>query len=88
MKTLFYLFYCVINNNNNLLKIVTLNNLSLVWLMVFNTTFKNISGGGRSWSTRREPPTMGKQLVNFITCESSTLFCNIQSRAREPTPSW
>jgi hypothetical protein len=24
--------------------------------------------GGRSWSTRREPPTMGKQLVNFITC--------------------
>jgi hypothetical protein len=25
------------------------------------------SGGG-SWSTRREPPTMGKQLVNFITC--------------------
>jgi hypothetical protein len=25
--------------------------------------------GGRSWSTRREPPTMGKQLVNFITCD-------------------
>jgi len=24
--------------------------------------------GGRSQSTRREPPTMGKQLVNFITC--------------------
>jgi hypothetical protein len=24
--------------------------------------------GGRSRSTRREPPTMGKQLVNFITC--------------------
>jgi hypothetical protein len=24
--------------------------------------------GGRSLSTRREPPTMGKQLVNFITC--------------------
>jgi hypothetical protein len=23
--------------------------------------------GGRSRSTRREPPTMGKQLVNFIT---------------------
>jgi hypothetical protein len=23
---------------------------------------------GRSWSARREPPTMGKQLVNFITC--------------------
>jgi hypothetical protein len=24
--------------------------------------------GGRSRSTRRELPTMGKQLVNFITC--------------------
>jgi hypothetical protein len=24
--------------------------------------------GGRSRSTSREPPTMGKQLVNFITC--------------------
>jgi hypothetical protein len=32
--------------------------------------------GGRSWSTRREPPTMGKQLVNFITCgcESNAPF--------------
>jgi hypothetical protein len=28
------------------------------------TTFS----GGRSRSTRREPPTMDKQLVNFITC--------------------
>jgi hypothetical protein len=27
----------------------------------------SFSGGG-SWSTRREPPTMGKQLENFITC--------------------
>jgi hypothetical protein len=27
----------------------------------------SFSGGG-SWSTQREPPTMGKQLVNFITC--------------------
>jgi hypothetical protein len=24
--------------------------------------------GGRSQSTWREPPTMGKQLVSFITC--------------------
>jgi hypothetical protein len=32
--------------------------------------------GGRSRSTRRAPPTMGKQLVNFITfgCESSAPF--------------
>jgi len=28
----------------------------------------SFSGGG-SRSTRREPPTMGKQLVNFITCD-------------------
>ena len=32
--------------------------------------------GGRSRSTRREPPTMDTQLVNFITCdcESSEPF--------------
>ena len=40
--------------------------------------------GGRSCSTLREPPTMVKQLVNFITCgcESRHLFCNLQSRAQ------
>jgi hypothetical protein len=41
--------------------------------------------GGRSRSTRREPPTMGKQLINFITfgCESSTpFFVTYKSRAR------
>jgi len=34
--------------------------------------------------SQREPPTMGKQLVNFITCAVSRvyLFCNLQSRAR------
>jgi hypothetical protein len=33
-------------------------------------------GGERSRSTRREPPTMDKQLVRFITigCESSASF--------------
>ena len=32
------------------------------------------------WSTRREPPPLGKQLVNFITCVASRvhLFCNLQ----------
>ena len=36
----------------------------------------NSFSGGGSRSTRREPPTMGKQLVNFITCdcESSAPF--------------
>ena len=35
----------------------------------------SLSGGG-SQSTRREPPTIDKQLVNFITCdcESSAPF--------------
>jgi hypothetical protein len=33
----------------------------------------SFSGGG-SRSTRRKPPTMGKQLVNFITCESGAPF--------------
>ena len=51
------------------------------WFFVFYATFSNISAiswwpvlcGGRS---RREPPTMGKQLINFITCgcESSAPF--------------
>ena len=51
----------------------------LIWFIVFNATFSYIMAasfsGGRSRSTRREPPTMGKQLVNFITCgcESSLI---------------
>ena len=54
------------------------------WFLVFNATFSKYFSyilatsfsGGRSRSTRREPPTMGKQLVNFITCgcESSAPF--------------
>jgi hypothetical protein len=59
--------------------------------IVFNATFSNIMAtsfsGGRSRSTRREPPTMGKQLVNFITCdcESSAPFCILQSRVKTYT---
>jgi len=56
----------------------------LIDFWCFNATFNNISA--ISWrpvlvveeagSTRREPPTIGKQLVNFITCgcESSAPF--------------
>jgi hypothetical protein len=42
--------------------------------------------GGRSRSTRREPPTMGKQLVNFITCgcELNAPFFVIYKAGREP----
>jgi hypothetical protein len=43
---------------------------------MFSYVMATSFNGGRSWSTRREPPTMGKQLVNFITCgcESSAHF--------------
>ena len=46
--------------------------------------------GGRSQSTRREPPTMGKQLVNFISCgcESSAPLFLIYKAGRKPTPYW
>jgi hypothetical protein len=45
----------------------------------------SFSGGG-SQSTRREPPTMGKQLVNFITCgcESSAPFFVIYKSGTNP----
>ena len=37
-----------------------------------------------SYIMEERPPTMGKQLVNFITCscESSAPFCKLQSQAR------
>ena len=44
----------------------------------------SFSGGG-SRSTRREPATLDKQLVNFITCgceSGAPFFCNLQSWAR------
>jgi hypothetical protein len=44
--------------------------------LVFNTTFSYMMAtsfcGGRSRSTWREPSTMGKQLVNFITCDGKS----------------
>ena len=42
--------------------------------------------GGRSRSTRREPPTMGKQLVDFITCgcESSAPFLEFTKPGANP----
>jgi len=62
---------------------------------VFNATFSNISA--ISWrpvlvveENRREPPTMDKQPVNFITCgcESSAPFFVNYKAGREPTPYW
>ena len=48
----------------------------------------SFSGVG-SRSTQRKPPTMRKQLVNFITCgcESNAPFYNLKG-GREPTPYW
>ena len=50
----------------------------------FNYIMATSFSGGRSRSTRREPPTMGKQLVNFITWAASRVhhFCHLQNRAR------
>ena len=69
--------------------------IDLIDFWCFNTTFSNISAiswrpvfiGGRS---RRESPTMGKQLVNFITCgcESSAPFFVIYKAGHEHTPYW
>jgi hypothetical protein len=55
----------------------------LIGFLVFNATQQYFSyimatsfSGGGSQSTRREPPTMGKQLLNCIICgcESSAPF--------------
>jgi hypothetical protein len=43
----------------------------------------SFSGGG-SWNTRKEPPTMGKQLPTLSLAAASRMhpFCNLQNRAR------
>ena len=53
-------------------------------------SIKDKKYNARSRSTRREPLTMGKQLVNFITCgcESNALFFVIYKAGREPTQYW
>jgi hypothetical protein len=62
----------------------------LIWFLVFNVIISYIMvtsfSGGRSRSTRREPPTMGKHLVNFITCGclSSAPFFVIYKAGRKP----
>jgi hypothetical protein len=67
--------------------------LNLNWILVFNVTFSNISA--ISWRpvlvveearVPREPPTMGKQLVNFITCgcESSAPFLSFTKPGANP----
>ena len=45
---------------------------------------------GRCRSVRKEPQTMGKQLLNFSTCgcESSAPFFVIYKAGRKPMPYW
>ena len=66
--------------------------VDLIWLIVVKAIFSNIMAtsfsSGTSRSSRREPPTIGKQLVNFITCESSAPFFIIYKAGLEPTPYW
>jgi hypothetical protein len=52
----------------------------------WNFSVTSFSCGG-SRRTRREPPTLGMQLVNFITCgcESSVPIFEIYKAGREPT---
>jgi hypothetical protein len=59
--------------------ITCLTPLSAIFQQYFSYIMATSFSGGRN---RREPPTMDKQLVNFITCgcESSAPFCNLQSR--------
>ena len=75
-----------------------INKTNIGWFLVFNVTFSNISAISRrpvlvvekARSIQREPPAMGKQLLNFITCgfESSAPFFVIYKAGREPTPYW
>ena len=60
------------------------NNIAIFQLYIMVTSFS----GGRNRSTRREPPTMSKQLVNCITCacESIAPFFVVYKDVREPTP--
>jgi hypothetical protein len=75
--------YLVMNLNLNFLCFTP---LSAIFIYIMATSFS----GGRCQSTRREPPTMGKQLVNFITCgcESSAPFFVIYKAGCKPTPYW
>ena len=70
----------------------SLNDLILIFgVLISAISFMATSfSGGRSRSTRREPPTMGKQLVNLITCgyESSAPFFVIYKAGCKPTLYW
>ena len=66
--------------NNRLIDFWCFNNI-LVFQQYFSYIMATTFSGGRSQSTRREPPTMGKQLVNAP-------FFVIYKAGRESTPYW
>jgi hypothetical protein len=84
----FNMFKFELSNNGQLKNFLFRNSDHLLcdFLLPDTTSFSD----GRSRSTRREPPTMGKQLVSFITCEceSSAHFFAIYKTECEPTPYW
>jgi hypothetical protein len=70
-------------NNDQLLNWPTSLDIYNIWFLIFwcltplsaiFQLYHDQFSGGRSRTTRREPPTMVKQFVNFITCgcESSS----------------
>ena len=63
-----------------MIDLLRLTPLPAIYQLYHDDSFR----GGRSRSTRREPPTMGKQLVNFIICGCDSVhpFCNLQSRVQ------
>jgi len=87
------------NNNGGTLVAAKLLRSLIDWLIYgvsrhFQQYFSYIMAtrfsGGRSRSTRGEPPNMSKQLVNFITCgcEASAPFFVIYKAVRKRTPYW
>ena len=84
-KCMFYSKHIIIAAHN-----IFLIFWEIFWcLMPLSATLQLYSGGG-SRSTQRRPPTLGKQLVNFITCscESSAPFFVICKAGSKPTPYW
>jgi hypothetical protein len=86
----FSMDYNTNNNDTQEVRRVIVLGLGLRCLTPFSTIFQLNHGSQFYWwkkpEYRREPPTMGKQLVNFITCgcESSEPFLVIYKARREP----
>ena len=86
---IFHLFWvipeCYAHSEPVFREVAELNTPALYFSHITATSFS----GGRSRSTRRDPPTTDKPLVNFITCAASRvhLFV-IYKHGREPTPYW